>query len=168
MRIENIHITGAAQIETDVSINNVRIGNGVKIARRCSIYGSPDSILQIGEHSYIGMNCIINGWAAQISIGRHVSMAQNVNIMADSGPNASPVLQQVYPLQAAPVTLGDHCWIGASAIIMPGVSLGQCCVVAANSFVDRSFPDFSVIGGAPARLLKTLDPADLNRDIVHD
>lgn len=168
MRIENIHITGTAQIETDVSINNVRIGNGVKIARRCSIYGSPDFILNIGEHSYIGMNCIINGWAAQISIGCHVSMAQNVNIMADSGPNASPLMQQFYPLQAAPVTLGDHCWIGASTIIMPGVSLGRCCVVAANSFVDCSFPDYSVICGTPARLLKTLDPVDLPGNVAHD
>lgn len=168
MRIENIHISGVAQIETDVSINNVIIGNGVKIARRCSIYGSPDSILQIGEHSYIGMNCIINGWAAQVIIGRHVSVAQNVNIMADSGPNASPLMQQVYPLTKAPVTLGDHCWIGASVIIMPGVTLGRCCVVATNSFVDQSFPNYSVIGGTPARLIKMLDPAQLKEDMSHD
>jgi len=102
------------------------------------------------------MFSIINGFAAKVSIGKQVSIAQRVNIMADSGPNASTFMQQFYPIITMPVKIGDHCWIGANAIIMPGVELGECCVVAANAYVDRSFPPYSVIGGTPARLLKTI------------
>jgi acetyltransferase-like isoleucine patch superfamily enzyme len=102
------------------------------------------------------MFSIVNGFAAKVIIGHNVSIAQNVNIMADSGPNASPLMQQYYPLITGSVTIGDHSWIGANAIIMPGVELGDFCVVAANSFVNKSFPSGSVIGGNPAKLLRTL------------
>ena len=69
-----------------------------------------------------------------------MSIAQNVNIMVDSGPNASPAMQRVFPTEKGPVTIGNHCWIGASAIIMPNVKLGEFCIVAANSYVNKSFP----------------------------
>ena len=81
--------------------------------------------MRIGSKSYVGMFSILNGYAARLEIGSCVSIAQNVNIMTDSGPNASPRLQRIFPLQKGDVRLGDHCWIGAGAIIMPGVSLGS-------------------------------------------
>lgn len=76
--------------------------------------------------------------------------------MTDSGPNASKEMQKFFPLIKGPVSIGDHSWIGANSVIMPNVKLGKFCVVAANSFVNKSFPDYSVIGGNPARLIKTL------------
>lgn len=159
MKYENIKLEGSAEIAEGTTINNVVLADGVKIAKRCSIYGSKRCVLRIGENSYIGMNTLINGYSASVSIGANVSIAQNVNIMSDSGPNASKTLQRAYPIQAEPVVIDDHCWIGASSIIMPGVKLGKYCVVAAMSFVDSSFPDYSVIGGCPAKLIKMLDPA---------
>ncbi|WP_313573137.1 DapH/DapD/GlmU-related protein [Pseudescherichia sp.] len=168
MRYENVLLRGAADIGPGSTVNNVDLGNGVKIAKRCSIFGSAQHILHIGENSYIGMNTLINGFNAPVTIGKNVSIAQNVNIMSDSGPNASEALQQIYPIQAHPVSIGDDCWIGASAIIMPGVKLGNFCVVAAQSFVTDSFEDYSVIGGTPARLLKKLDANALIQDEQHD
>ena len=109
------------------------------------------------------MNSIINGFSAQVTIGRNVSIAQNVNIMADSGPNASPELQKLFPIIKDRVTIGDHCWLGANSIIMPGVVLGKFCIVAANSFVNKSFPEYSVIGGSPARLIRTLSEDEIAR-----
>ncbi|MGB7802171.1 acyltransferase [Buttiauxella sp.] len=168
MRIENIHLNGSAVIDPSSNINNIELGDGVKIARRCSVYGSAESILTVGENSYIGMNSVINGYHAKVTIGSNVSIAQNVIIMADSGPNASPQLQKIFPIQIAPVNIGNHSWIGAAAVIMPGVHLGKYCIVAANSFVSDSFEDYSVIGGSPARLLKKLDPLDLAMDTTHE
>ncbi|MGK3129225.1 DapH/DapD/GlmU-related protein [Pantoea sp. C8B4] len=159
MKYRNITLKGTADISEGTTINNVVIADNVKIAKRCSIFGSAEHLLHIGEHSYIGMNTLINGFSAPVSIGACVSIAQNVNIMSDSGPNASNELQLAYPLIAEPVVISDHCWIGASSIIMPGVTLGKYCVVAAMSFVNRSFPEYSVIGGCPARLIRKLDPS---------
>jgi len=156
MKTSNIHLGEDIFIDPTASINNVIIGNSVKIAKYCSIYGSENNLLEIGDETYIGMFSIVNGFAAKVIIGHNVSLAQNVNIMADSGPNASLLMQQHYPSIKKSVKIGDHSWIGANAIIMPGVELGEFCVVAANSFVNKSFPPGSVIGGNPAKLLKTL------------
>lgn len=109
------------------------------------------------------MFSILNGYAARLEIGSCVSIAQNVNIMTDSGPNASPRLQRIFPLQKGAVRLGDHCWIGAGAIIMPGVSLGECCIVAANSFVTKSFGPHMVIGGNPAKAIRRLTEQEIGQ-----
>lgn len=160
MKFANINLGSEVEIDTTTSINNVMIGNKVKIAKRCSIFGSTESILEIGSGTYIGMNTIINGFSAKVVIGKDVSIAQNVNIMSDSGPNASLTLQRVFPIEKGPIYINNNCWIGASVIIMPGVTLGEYSVVAANSFVKDSFPAFSIIGGSPARLIRSFTEAE--------
>ncbi|MBE0655947.1 MAG: acyltransferase [Bacteroidales bacterium] len=160
MKFANIILGKDVEIDASSTINNVIIGDNVKIAKRCSIFGSPDTILEIGSGAYIGMNAILNGFAAKLKIGRNVSIAQNVNIMVDSGPNASPLLQKIFPIEKGPVEIGNHCWLGAGVIIMPDVKLGEYCIVAANSFVKDSFPAFSIIGGNPARLIRTFTEAE--------
>lgn len=162
MKFANITLGKNVEIDTTTTFNNVTIGNNVKIAKRCSIFGGPDNPLIIGEDTYVGMNAIINGYAAQVTIGTNVSIAQNVNIMADSGPNASLSLQKIFPIQKASIAIGNHCWIGASVIIMPAVQLGNYCIVAANSYVNASFPSYSIIGGTPATLIRSLTPAEIN------
>ena len=162
MRYANIQLGREVEIDPSSSINNIIIGDNVKIAKRCPIFGGPENLLEIGSDTYIGMNAILNGFAEKLKIGRNVSIAQNVNIMVDSGPNASESLQKIFPIEKGPVTIGNHCWIGAGAIIMPSVELGDYCVVAANSFVRDSFPPYSIIGGSPARLIRTLSQSELD------
>jgi len=148
-------------IDPSTSINNVSIGDKVKIAKRCSIYGGPKNKLIIGKESYVGMNSIINGFSARVTIGHNVSIAQNVNIMADSGPNASEAMQRIFPIIKGEVKIGNHSWIGANSIIMPEVELGEYCIVAANSFVNKSFTAYSIIGGNPAKLIRTLTKEEM-------
>jgi acetyltransferase-like isoleucine patch superfamily enzyme len=57
-----------------------------------------------------------------------------------------------------PIVIGPDCFLGYRAVIMPGVTLGRHCVVGANAVVTRSFPDFSMVVGSPARLIKRYDP----------
>lgn len=156
MKISNITLGKDVEVDTSSSINNVKIGNNVKIAKRCSVYGSMENILEIGDNSYIGMNTLLNGFSAKLTIGKNVSIAQNVNIMTDSGPNASVEMQKFFPIEKKEIMIGDDSWIGTGSIIMPGVTLGQFCVVAANSFVNKSFPEYSVVGGNPAKLIRKL------------
>jgi acetyltransferase-like isoleucine patch superfamily enzyme len=55
-----------------------------------------------------------------------------------------------------PVVIGDDVWIGANAVILPGVTIGRHCVVAAGAVVTKDVPDNTVVGGVPAKVLKTL------------
>ena len=148
-------------IDPSTSINNVELGKDVKIAKRCSIFGSDSQKLRIGDNSYIGMNAFINGYLDSLVIGRHVSIAQNVCIMTDSGPNASIEMQKFFPLEKGPVQIGDHSWIGANSIILPNSNLGEFCVVAANSLVKGNFPSYSMIGGNPAKIIRMIGKDDL-------
>ncbi len=160
MEISNIILGKNVNINPSSSINNVRIGDNVRIAGHCFVFGSPNHILEIGHDTYIGMFSIINGFAEQVKVGSHVSIAQNVNIMADSGPNASELMQEIYPIKKAPVIIEDHAWIGAGVIISPGVTIGKCSVIAANSFVCDDVRPFSVYGGSPAKFIKTIPQTD--------
>jgi acetyltransferase-like isoleucine patch superfamily enzyme len=168
MKFANITLGENVEIDPSSSLNNATVQNNVKIAKRCSIFGGGDNILEIGNNSYVGMNTIINGFAAKIRIGAYVSIAQNVNIMADSGPNASAAMQQLFPIEKAAISIGNHCWIGASSIIMPGVKLGDFCIVAANSYVNKPFPSYSIIGGSPAKLIRTFSENEIDQLLNND
>lgn len=157
MKYSHINIKTTCDIDESSSFNNVLIGEHVKVSKRCSLFGSEQNILEIGDNTYIGMNCCLNGFKAKLSIGKNVSIAQNVSVMTDSGPNASEEMQKYYPISIGPVHIENDCWIGANVVILPNVTLGEFCVVAANSMVDKSFPANSVIGGNPAKILKCLE-----------
>lgn len=59
--------------------------------------------------------------------------------------------------KALPITVGDNCWIGANVSVMPGVTIGSGCVIAAGAVVTKDVPDNSMVGGVPAVIIKTID-----------
>lgn len=156
MVISNIHLGSNVLIDDTSSINNVIIGDNVKIAKYCSVFGAVGNLLEIGENTTIGMFTMINGFASKLTIGRNCSIAQNVLIMTDSGPNASPELQRIYPIIKAPVIIENDVWIGAGVVILPGVHIGKYSVLAANSVINKNVDSYSVVGGSPAKLIKRI------------
>jgi len=59
------------------------------------------------------------------------------------------------PMKKGKIKIANYCWVGAKAIILSDVELGDYCVVAAGAVVTRSFPAGSVVAGCPARIMKT-------------
>jgi acetyltransferase-like isoleucine patch superfamily enzyme len=70
--------------------------------------------------------------------------------------NSCPIMNQPYE-KAGMITIGMGTWLGRSSHILGGVVLGKNCVVAAGAVVTKSFSDFSIVGGVPAKLLKAID-----------
>lgn len=95
----------------------------------------------------------------KITIGENSTLAYQTTILTSANPNGPHnKLMKLYPKMNAPVTIGDNSWIGARALILPGVHIGNFCVVAAGSVVTKDVPDYSVVGGVPAKVIKMLDP----------
>lgn len=114
--------------------------------------------IHIGENTYINGARITSGPDSKVIIGQWCAIGHNVNILAWShDPAKATGNEKERPAVQKDILIGDHVWIGTNVLIREGVSLGSGCIVGANSVVTRSFPPNSVLGGCPARLIRTLD-----------
>lgn len=89
--------------------------------------------------------------AKEITIGNGVRIGRNVSIRDYNGIHV--ILNDTYRNEA-PVHIGDHCWLCTGCTIMPGVTIGEGSVVAANSTVTKDVPPHSLVGGSPAKVFK--------------
>ena len=116
--------------------------------------GTPQ--VRIGDGTYIGRHLFLTA-IHSVSIGKHCVLSDYVYITDHAhglDPQGGFTLHP--PLESkGPVEIGDNCFIGFRAAILPGVTLGAHCVVGVNSVVTRSFPAYTMLAGAPARAIKT-------------
>ena len=108
----------------------------------------------IGDYTRIGLHNTIIG---PVTIGSHVNLAQGITVTALNHNFSNP--QQRIDEQGVstqPVTIGDDVWIGANAVILPGVNIGNHCVVAAGAVVTKDVPDNTLVAGVPAKPIKKL------------
>lgn len=132
---------------------------------------SPFSI-QYGRHVKMGTFSFVNYGATfldsnMITLGDHVAVGPNVQFITDTHPvrpedrfePAEPGSR--LPLKvitcALPITLGDYVWVGAGAIILPGVTIGDGAVVGAGSVVTKDVAPRTIVAGNPARFLRSID-----------
>jgi len=111
--------------------------------------------IDIGNNNYFNRNVMLDA-CNYIEIGNQNMFGPDVFITDSDhrfGVGLSPSEQ---PMELGKVKIGNHCWIGAKAIILKDVELGDFCVVAAGAVVTKSFPEGSVIGGVPAKLIRSI------------
>lgn len=109
--------------------------------------------VKLGDNSGIGVNASIS---SGVTIGKDVMMGPECIILTTNHgmiDNGIPMWKQESSA-LRPVTIGNNCWIGSRVIILPGVTLGDGCVVGAGSVVTKSFDDNSIIAGNPAHFIK--------------
>ncbi len=115
-------------------------------------------IISLGFNTGITGHCTISA-VRQVKIEEKVIIARYVYISDHTHEysDKSIAIKHQGITKIAPVLIKRGTWIGQGAVICPGVTLGENCVVAANSVVRQSFPPYSVISGSPAKLIKTID-----------
>ena len=148
----------------DILVNyNAKVGTGVNF-KDCILIDNASgdqeatgdfSNLTIGDKCYIGKATFYD-LPRKIILGDEVVVSARVMFITHSDCG-NRIMSKYYPRKTGDIVIGNGSWIGANAIIFPGVTLGKCCVVGAGSVVTKSFPDYSVIVGIPAKLVKTLD-----------
>lgn len=114
--------------------------------------------LYMHDNSEIERGCLILA-KDRIEIGENSTLAYGVTILTGADPNGPRNrLSKLYQPLKAPVIIGKDCWIGARAVILPGVTIGDCSVVAAGSVVTKDVPSYTMVAGSPAIVKKDLRP----------
>ena len=122
----------------------VHIGSYTSVHRGCRFYCPPG--VQIGEHTVINRDVLLDGRTG-LQIGHNVSISEGTTIFTlEHDPN-SPTFEN----RGAFVLIGDYAFIGARAVVLPGVTIGQGAVVAAGAVVTHDVAPFTIVAGVPAR-----------------
>lgn len=127
-----------------------RIGEGSYVA--APLAGAALDKVIIGNHVYVNTNALMMARGG-ITIEDDVQIAANVQLISN---NHDVYDRQI--LTCKPVLIKEGAWIGAGATILPGVCVGKYAVVGAMSVVTKDVPDFAVVVGSPAKVVKMLDP----------
>lgn len=132
-----------------------------KIGKSSNIHATV--ILRQGYNIEIGEGCLINHNTVlqagkvdgKIKLGNYVHTGANVMIIAFNhafDTKALPTIKQDY--YDADVIIGDDVWIGGGSIILPGVNIGRGAIIAAGAVVNCDVPEYAIVGGVPAKVLK--------------
>ena len=133
---------------------NIEIGDCVYVGHQAILKGYYMNRMVIGAGTWIGQQCFFHS-AGGITIGEDVGVGPGVRIITSSHIEAGrelPILRS--PIAFAPVEIGEGSDIGVGATILPGARLGKGVQVGAGALVKGSFPDYSVIAGVPAKILR--------------
>lgn len=124
--------------------DNVNVERGAHFAKGDGIF--------LGSGSGLGVNCMVHG---PLIIGKNVMMGPDVVILTHThifDRTDVPMCKQGSTIKK--VTIGDDVWIGMRAIIMPGVTIGNGVIIGANAVITKDVPDYAVVGGVPAKVIK--------------
>ena len=135
---KNVFVQPNSRIEGIYSYEGICFSPKIVIADNCTI--QQNLHLTCGESVYIGTNTAI---AANVTITDITHPYENIHLPIEK--------QQII---TNPVYIGDDCKIYNNVVILPGTNIGKHCTIGANSVVNGSFPDYSVIVGIPSRIIK--------------
>lgn len=123
------------------------------------VYVKEDPFTEIGHRSYCN-NSLIYRWSeSPLIIGRYCSIADGVKFIIDQGHHLTNCVSS-FPFkgndlgQRRGIVIGNDVWIGNGCTILPGVHIGNGVTVAAGSVVTKDIPDYCVVGGIPASVIK--------------
>ena len=122
---------------------NITIEKGASFGRR----------LSIGNNSGVGINALLDG---EVIIGNDVMMGPDVIIYTQNHAFQSTdiTMNKQGKKKKKKVIIGNDIWIGARVIILPGVEIGDGCIIGAGAVVTKNIPPYSIVGGNPAKILK--------------
>lgn len=111
--------------------------------------------LTIGRHTAINEFCNLRASGGSITIGDNCLIAQFVSIIASNHgqDRDKPIRVQPWDTTKHSVTIGDDVWIGAHAVVLPGVTIGRGSIIGAGSVVTVDIPEFCIAAGVPARVI---------------
>lgn len=114
--------------------------------------------VSFGDYVYANFNLTLVDDTC-ITVGSHVMLGPNVVLCTGTHP-ISPALRLRQAQYNLPVSIGDNVWIGAGAVVLPGVTIGSHSVIGAGSVVTKDIPSGVVAAGSPCRVMREITPED--------
>lgn len=161
----------------------VQIGDGVQITAWGKNGLSIGDYSWIGSYSFLKVSFSLNDSGKFITIGKNVGIGEYAHLGGAGGLSIGddciigPYLschpenhrfldnQELIRLQGTQrkgISIGKNCWIGAKVTILDGVKIGNNCVIAAGAVINKDMPDNAVIGGVPARVIRSRNVEETN------
>ncbi|WP_026065260.1 sugar O-acetyltransferase [Amphibacillus jilinensis] len=109
----------------------------------------------VGDHFFANFDCTILD-VCEVRFGDHCMLGPGVQIYTATHP-LGPVERNSGKEYAKPITIGNNVWIGGSAIINPGVKIGDDAVIASGAVVTKDVPARVVVAGNPAKVIREID-----------
>ena len=145
------------------SIERLKVGKAVILDSGCFLHcggmgwSEGRGSIVLGNSVYIGPYSVLFG-AGEIEIGNDVLISPGVIIVSHQHSYDVPsTIMRCQPTQFNKVVIEDNVWIGANAVILPGVSVGRGSVIGAGAVVKGEVPPFTLFAGVPARLIKEIE-----------
>lgn len=156
LKMNAFNASSPADPEARVKLLADMLGAGEGIWVEPPFYFCYGTHIYIGEGSYVNFNCnfVDDG---RITIGKAVMFGPAVTIATVGHPIRPDMRGYMY---TAPVVIGDNCWIGAGAVVCPGVTIGENSVIGAGSVVTQDIPANAVAVGNPCRVVRAIGPED--------
>ena len=134
----------------------MKLPSGLRWRVLVALHGGSEAARRMGAK--VGSECRILSFGISseawlVTIGSHVTVSSEVLFITHDGGGWLARDRRGRRFRYAPIHIGDSCFIGARATLMPGVHVGDNSIVAAGSVVTRSVPEGSIVGGNPARLI---------------
>jgi acetyltransferase-like isoleucine patch superfamily enzyme len=127
-------------------------GIDVRMHGYCTVIGKDKLVL--GDHVRIGTNCYFHAIGG-IYIGKNTQLSRNIVIYSANHDYESTAIPYDVSQIKKEVRIGESVWIGMNAQILPGVTIGKGAIVAMGSVVTKDVPPFAIVGGNPAKILKS-------------
>jgi len=115
---------------------------------------------------YINSNCTFID-SLPITIGARTLVGPNCSFFSGAHP-LDPFLRNglAGPESGAVINIGEDCWLGGNVIVLPGVSIGRGVTVGAGSVVTKDVPEFHVVAGNPARVIRKIEVKELDPNLA--
>lgn len=155
---------------TSKNRNDIIIGNHCEIKGRLTSFEGGK--IQIGDNCFMNFSSLI-GAMDSVTIGDNVIIATNVRIFDNNNHPTSPAMREKMSqgdfygdlwtwryAEHKPVVIGDNVWIGEYSTILKGVTIGKGSIVASHSVVTKDVPEYTIVAGNPAKVVKKLESVD--------
>lgn len=135
---------------------SLEISAGTQLLKGCRSSGQ----VTIGKFTKIGRHCQFHG---SVTIGNYCAFAEDVFVIANNHRHDLPAIQvnfqrDIFPslplASEDPVVIGNNVWLGKSAIVLPGVTVGDGAIIGAGAVVTKDVPEYAIVAGNPAKFIR--------------